>query len=108
MNDNFKKDVARYVKSTPLNQELTPGTTPRRYEPAGGLKAHNNRIHRDSEVSGRNLDFTFRKPYKSRGRPAAVACNNCGYILAGTTATAGVICPECKQFSTVSEVTDNE
>ena len=109
MNSNFNKAVERYVKQTPLNQELSPGATPRRYEPAGGLKKHRERIHRESkQIDGKNLDFTFGKPYKPRGRPTILACDNCGYVLSGTTATAGVICPECKKFSTVSEVTDEQ
>ena len=31
-------------------------------------------------------------------------CDNCDYLTSGTTATAGIICPECKEFSTVTEV----
>ena len=109
MNSNFKKDVERYVKSTPLNQELSPGATPRRYEPAGGLKQHKERIHRESkQADSKNLDFTFSKPYKPRGRSVTVQCDNCGYTTSGTTATAGIICPECKKFSTVSEVVNDE
>ena len=105
MNEQFNRDVAKHVKQTPLNQELAPGTTPRRYEPVGGINKHNARIHRESKISdSKNLDFNFRKAPKPLGRPAAVECDNCGFIIGGTTATAGIICPECKQFSTVTEV----
>jgi predicted Zn-ribbon and HTH transcriptional regulator len=109
MNSNFKKAVERYVKQTPLNQELSPGTTGRRYEPKGGVNKHNARIHRESKVSdNKGLDFTFRKPPKPMGRSVYVSCDNCGYVTSGTTATVGFICPECKTFSTVTEVEDNE
>jgi len=109
MNTNFKRAVEKYVKQTPLDQELTPGATPRRYEPKGGVNKHNARIHRESRISDqKGLDFTFRKPPKPKGRSAYIECDNCGYITSATTATAGIICPECKQFSTVTEVTEDE
>jgi hypothetical protein len=106
MNNQYYKDLGKAVKNTKLDQELSPGT-PRRYEPVGGVNNHNARIHRESKISdGKNLDFEFSKPYKSKGRKAYVQCNNCGYITSGTTVTCGIICPECKTFSTVSEVSD--
>lgn len=110
MNEQFINDVKKNLKRTPLNQELTPGSTPRRYEPAGGLKRHNERIHRESKQTDdyKNLPFTFRKPPKPKGRSTYIKCDNCGYILSGTTATVGVICPECGQFSTVTEVIEDE
>ena len=105
MNKQYAKDIAKHVNKTPLNQELSPGSTPRRYEPKGGVAKHNARIHKESkEMDGKNLDFTFSKPWKPKGPSAVVACDNCGYQLSGTKVTVGVICPECKQFSTVSEV----
>jgi len=107
MNEQLERDIARHVKNTPLDQELSPGSTPRRYEPTGGVNKHNARIHRESEVSDqKNLDFNFRKPPKPVGRSAYVQCDNCGYMTSATTATAGIICPECKKFSTVTGVTD--
>ena len=108
MNEQFNRDVQRHIKQTPLNQELPPGS-PRRYEPKGGVNKHNARIHRESKISdSKNLDFTFRKPPKPKGRSAYIECDNCGYITSATTATAGIICPECRQFSTVTEVEDDE
>lgn len=105
MNKQFEKDIAKHVKQTPLNQELYPGSTPRRYEPTGGVNKHNARIHRESKVSdSKGLDFSFRKPPKPKGMSAYIRCDNCGYVTSGTTATAGIICPECKKFSTVTEV----
>jgi hypothetical protein len=107
MNEQFNRDVAKYIKETPLNQELAPGSTPRRYEPVDGIGKHNKRIHKESKVSdSKNLEFNFRKPFKSKGRHTYVQCDNCGYITSATTTTCGMICPECKKFSTVTEVED--
>jgi formylmethanofuran dehydrogenase subunit E len=107
MNEQYFKDVAKGVKQTPLNQELSPGSTKRRYEPAMGTKKHNERIHKESKMTdGKNLPFDFRKPPKPKGRSAYVKCDNCGYIASASTATCGIICPECKKFSTVTEVQD--
>lgn len=106
MNEQYIRDTKKLIKNTPLNQELTPGSS-RRYEPRGGINKHNARIHRESKVSdSKNLEFNFRKPPKSVGRSAYIECDNCGYVTSGTTATAGIICPECKEFSTVTEVED--
>ena len=106
MNNEFYKDIAKSVKNTKLNQELTPGSG-RRYEPRGGVEKHNAKIHRESKIAdGKNLDFNFRKAAKAVGRNVYVQCDNCGYVISGTTATHGIICPECHKFSTVSEVVD--
>jgi len=106
MNDQYIRDTKKLINNTPLNQELTPGS-PRRYEPRGGVNNHNARIHRESKVSdSKNLEFNFRKPPKPIGRSAYIECDNCGYVTSGTTAAAGIICPECKEFSTVTEVGD--
>lgn len=106
MNEQFIKDIAKGIKSTPLNQELPAGSTPRRYEPEIGVKRHNERIHKESKVADdwKNLPFSFSKPSKPKGRSAAVRCDNCGRIIYGTTATVGMICNGCGKFSTVSEV----
>jgi ribosomal protein S27E len=106
MNEQFKRDIARHVKNSDLGQKLPPGS-PRRYEPTGGVGKHNARIHKESKISdSKNLDFSFRKPQKPIGRSVYIQCDNCGYITSATTATAGIICPECKKFSTVSAVND--
>ena len=105
VNENFKKDLNKYLKSKPLNQELPPGAG-RRYEPEMGVGKHNARIHKESKYADtyKNLPFSFRKPPKPKGGVAYVKCDNCGYITSATTATVGIICNECKKFSTVSEV----
>ena len=108
MNEQFKRDLQKHIKQTPLDQELSPGSTPRRYEPIGGVGNHNARIHRESKISdSKNLEFTFRKPPKPKGRSMYIRCDNCGYMTSASTATTGMICPECKKFSTVTEV-ENE
>jgi hypothetical protein len=75
MNEQFINDVKKAVQQTPLNQELPPGT-PRRYEPVSGIKAHNNKIHKESKIAdNKNLPFTFSKPRKS-GRSITFKCDN--------------------------------
>lgn len=104
--DQFKRDISKGLAKEPLNQVLTPGATPRRYEPECGVQKHNERIHRESKYadSHKNLPFSFRKPPKPKGRSTYVKCDNCGHITTGTTATVGIICVECNKFSTVTEV----
>lgn len=106
MNEQFIKDISKGIKNTSLNQELLPGATPRRYEPEGGIKRHNERIHRENKQADdwKNLPFSFGKPNKPKGRSIIVQCDNCGQLTSGTTATAGIICNGCGSFSTVSEV----
>jgi len=106
MNEQFVKDITKAVQKTPIDQELPAGATPRRYEPECGVQKHNERIHKESGVVDiKGLPFSFRKPPKPIGRTAVVQCNKCGHITGGTTATIGVICKNCGEFSTVSEVT---
>jgi rubrerythrin len=105
LNKQYIKDTSKAIQNTPIRQELPPGT-PRRYEPTGGVGKHNERIHKESRYADthKNLPFTFKKPLKPVGRSTAIQCNNCGYVTSGTTATVGIICPDCGKFSTVSEV----
>jgi len=106
MNEQFIKDVKKGVKNSHINQALVPGSTPRRYEPAAGVKKHNERIHRESRYADehKKLPFSFRKPFKPIGRSAYVRCDNCGGLHSGTVATVGIICEACGKFSTVTEV----
>jgi rubrerythrin len=106
MNEQFIRDVTKAVKETKLNQVLEPGATPRRYTPASGEKKHNERIHRESKIAdNKNLPFTFNKP-KKPGRSSYFSCNNCGYVFNASVNTIGVVCNECKKFSTCSELPD--
>jgi hypothetical protein len=104
--DQLKRDVKKELKKTPLNQELSPGTTGRRWTPPGGLKSHKEKIHRESIIADdhKDLPFSFNKPNKPKGRSTYVKCDNCDYITSGTTVTVGMVCPECHSFSTVTEV----
>jgi len=104
MNSQFKKDISKHLKSTQDGSELSPGTVGRRVTPPGGVKQHNERIHRESKFvdDNKNLPFTFSKPKKPK-RSKIVKCNNCGHIIAGSVDTVGVICKNCHKFSMVSE-----
>ena len=108
MNNEFSKGVNKYLKKTDLggSRVLDAGATPRRYEPVGGIKSHNERIHRESEIIDKNksLPFSFSKPKKSQ-KPKAVICVNCGYTTVANKNTVGIICPKCKKFSKVEEIT---
>ena len=106
MNNQLLKDIVKGIKQEPINQTLPAGSTPRRYEPEVGVRRHNERIHRESKYADefKNLPFKFSKPPKPRGTSTYIVCDSCGYITNGTSVTVGIICPECKKFSTVSEV----
>lgn len=111
MNVNeIQKDVSRKLRNTPLNQELSPGSTGRRWTPPGGLKKHREKIHSDAKVADdhKNLPFEFSKPKKPIGRSTYVKCDSCGRVSSATTKTVGMVCPDCKKFSTVTEMVDEE
>ena len=105
MNEQFIKDLNKSMSKNTIRQEL-PAGSPRRYEPTLGTRKHNERIHKESKYTDdhKNLSFTFGKPPKARGRSVCVRCDNCGHITFGTSVTVGVICKECKVFSSVTEV----
>lgn len=106
VNSNFINDLKKGIRQNPLNQVLSPGASPRRYEPVDGITKHNERIHRESKYADdyKNLPFSFSKPPKPRGRTIYIKCNNCGHITVATAVTVGIICNECNKFSTVTEV----
>ena len=85
--------------------ELSPGSVGRRFEPPGGTKKHNERIHRESKFADdhKNLPFTFSKP-KKPGRQAVFECVKCGYKTRSSVNTFGIVCPECNDFVRVREV----
>lgn len=85
--------------------ELSPGATPRRWEPEGGINKHKERIHRESahvDAHG-NLPFTFSKPRKA-GRRQYMECESCGHIVHVSVNTVGIICGECNAYVSVKEV----
>lgn len=106
MNNEFIKDISKHVKNSDIgSRELKPGEKGRRYEPEGGVKKHNQRIHRESRFANdyKNLPFQFSKPAKS-AKSMVVRCLNCGYITSANKNTVGIICPECKVYSGIEEV----
>ena len=84
------------------SKELPAGSTDRRFEPVGGLKKHNERIHRESTHadSNLNLPFSFSKPKKS-GRAEVKKCSGCGKLVLVPINTVGIICRECGKFEKV-------
>ena len=109
-NSEYVKDISKGISTTPLKQILEPGTTPRRYEPEGGVNRLNSRIHKESKYmdSHGNLPFSFRKPLKPKGRNAYVMCDNCGHVIYASSITVGMICRSCNEYSSVTEVELNE
>ncbi len=84
---------------------LTPGATPRRWEPEGGIGKHNKKIHRESRHADehKDLPFTFSKPRKA-GRRQHMECDRCGYIVYVSINTVGIICNECNAYVSVKGV----
>jgi len=109
VNKALTNDIAKGLKNVDLggSKELPAGATPRRYEPAGGVNKHNERIHNESKWvdENRNLPFTFSKPNKDQ-RQKLVKCLNCGALKMVNKNTVGVICSGCKQYSSVEEIND--
>lgn len=111
VNKELSKAVSKHLKKSNLggSKELSPGSTGRRYEPASGVKKHNERIHKESKYMDDNkkLPFTFSKPKKSQ-KTKLVKCKNCGDIKRVNKNTVGVICESCKQYSGVEEINEQE
>ena len=109
VNSEFVKDIKKGLDKVSIGQEFPPGA-PRRYEPECGVNKHNERVHRESRYADhyKNLPFTFSKPPKPKGRSTYIVCDNCGQVTNGTTATVGIVCENCKKFSTVTEINDRE
>jgi len=108
MNQQFISDLKKHIQNSQVNQELSPGTTPRRFEPSGGIEKHKRKIHKDSKFADthKNLPFSFRKPPKLTGRSVYIKCSNCGFISCGTVNTVAIICKQCNKFSQVLEVVE--
>lgn len=85
--------------------ELSPGSTPRRWEPEGGVRKHNEKIHRESQFVDKHkkLPFSFSKPSRST-RKTYMECTKCGHIVHISINTVGIICNECKTYNDVREV----
>ena len=111
MNKQVINDISKAVKKSGLggSQELTPGSTPRRYEPEGGVAKHNARIHRESDYvdKHKNLPFSFSKPPKV-AKSKVIQCKKCDYVTVANKNTIGMICPQCKEYVRIEEVEVNE
>lgn len=85
--------------------ELSPGSTPRRWEPEEGTKKLNERIHRESKRidTYSNLEFSFSKP-KRQARKCWKRCYNCGKASYVSINTVGMICSSCHKYVSVREV----
>jgi len=101
-NSVFKKDIQKMVDSTKIEQVYSPGRG-RRVEPEGGVKKHNERIHRESKFAkeNKNLPFSFRKPPKPVGKSKLIECKECGHMISGTDKTVGFVCSNCSKFVSV-------
>jgi len=84
--------------------ELSPGSTPRRWEPEEGATKLGHRIHKESkQVDERGgLDFTFSKPKRASKRRWK-RCSNCGNISYVSINTIGIICSNCHSYASVEE-----
>lgn len=105
VNSEFSKDVSRALKKESVGSELSPGSVGRRYEPEGGVRRHNERIHKESKFvdNWKNLPFNFSKP-KKNGKTSYVQCNNCGHVTVASINTVGKICSNCKSYSPVTHL----
>lgn len=104
--DNYIKDVSKHITKKEYSQEVSPGQG-RRYEPPGGTRKHNERIHKESKISdNKNLPFSFRKPPKSLGRPTGIECPSCGKCISLNTTTVAVICSGCNKFFKVEALNE--
>jgi len=85
--------------------DLSPGSTPRRWEPEEGVRKHNERIHRESKFADdyMNLPFSFSKPSRSK-RNGWFKCVECGRVLTASVNTIMYACPECKKATKVERI----
>ena len=85
--------------------ELSPGATPRRWEPEEGTKKLNERIHRESKYTDdhMNLPFKFSKPVGSK-RQKTVQCTKCDTYYRVNITTVGLVCNTCHKYSSVKDV----
>ena len=85
--------------------ELTPGATPRRWVPEGGIQRHNNKIHKESKVADnyKKLPFEFSKPPKNK-RHEWFECIECGRITSLPINTVMYACPDCKKATKVEKI----
>ena len=106
VNSEFIKDLSKGLQKQSVNSELTPGATPRRYEPEVGVKKHNERIHRETSYVDKykNLPFSFSKPAFGGTKKSTIKfCANCKTPVDVHTNAIGVICRSCNTYSKLLE-----
>jgi len=81
------------------------GSTERRWIPEGGLRRHNDKIHRESKFADdyKNLPFSFSKPQKGK-KTLLFKCVVCGRCLYAPVNTFMYICPVCKKVTKVERI----
>ncbi len=84
---------------------LSPGATPRRWEPEEGVKKLNERIHRESKWADdhMNLPLKFSKPVGFK-RQKTVQCINCDAYYSVNVTTVGLVCNSCNKYCGVKDV----
>lgn len=105
VNKVLQNDIKKYLDTQSVSSELAPGATPRRYEPASGIKKHNERIHKETAYVDKykNLPFEISKPKKPKKQTIKV-CANCGHPVQVSVDCVGVICRYCHKYSSVEEI----
>lgn len=84
--------------------ELSPGSTPRRWIPEGGIKKHVDKIRRESKIAdAKKLPFTFSKPPR-RVKHQWFECVVCGRELEAPINTIMCVCPVCKKVTKVKVI----
>ena len=80
------------------------GAGKRRWEPAGGLQKHNEKIRKESkQADQKNLPFTFSKPVR-RTCHDYFECDGCGSIMSLPRNTIMVVCSGCKELRKVTKL----
>ena len=104
VNSEFSKDIKKALDKESISSELDAGATPRRYEPEGGVKKLNERIHKESKImDNKNLPFSFSKPPKTNKTVVAKFCSNCGHKVFVSRNSISIICSSCKTFSSLKD-----
>ncbi len=85
--------------------ELSPGVTPRRYIPEGGLQKLRDKIHKESKFADdhKKLPFTFSKPTKPK-RHDWFSCVECARVVSAPKNTFMFACPTCKKATKVVKI----
>ena len=77
----------------------------RRWVPEGGVKKHNEKIHKESKFADdhKKLPFNFSKPAKDK-KTADFECVECGRVFGAPINTIMCACPVCKKATKVEKV----